>query len=249
MKVTAIIQARMGATRLPGKVLLPLQGRSVLEHVVGRVRGASRLAEVCVATTTSPGDDAIVAECARLGVASFRGSEQDVLDRYYQAAKSRSAEAIVRVTADCPLYDPAHLDELLRLFNEANAGAVTVDYFSNCTMHRTFPRGLDTEIFSFAALERAWREAKQPHEREHVTPYLYGHPELFRLRSFEGDTDLSGHRWTLDTPEDWQFVQAVYEALGGGGAAFTTGDVLKLLKERPELAKLNAHVQQKKTGH
>jgi spore coat polysaccharide biosynthesis protein SpsF len=238
MKTIAIIQARMGSTRLPGKVLKQLAGDTVLGHVVRRVRLAKRLDGICIATTISPTDEPIVAEAARLGVSCWRGSEQDVLDRYFGAAQATGAEVIVRVTSDCPLFDGALLDDLLAAFQAIRR----LDYLSNVQV-RCYPRGLDAEIFTFAALTRAHREATQPHEREHVTPYFYQHPELFRLHSFEGREDWSAHRWTLDTPEDWQFVEAVYAALG---ADFTTADVLKLLKARPELAKLNAHVEQKK---
>ena len=180
---------------------------------------------------------AFVAECARLGVGCFRGSEPDVLARYFGAAQARGAEIIVRVTSDCPFFDGALLDEMLARFH-ATPG---LDYLSN-VQERRFPRGLDAEVFTFAALARAHREATQPHEREHVTPYFYQHPERFRLHSFVGTEDWSAHRWTLDTPVDWQFVEAVYAALG---ANFTTADVLNLLKARPELARLNAHVEQK----
>lgn len=238
MKTIAIIQARMGSTRLPGKVLKPLAGDTVLGHVVRRVREAKRLNGVCIATTESPADDPIVAECRRLGVECFRGSEPDVLARYHGAAQAIKADVIVRVTSDCPLFDGALLDKMLAEFGAANG----LDYLSNVQVRR-FPRGLDAEIFTLAALRMAHRKAKEPHEREHVTPYLYQHPEQFRLSSFVGKSDLSAHRWTLDTPEDWQFVEAVYAALG---PRFTTADVLNLLKARPELATLNVHVEQKK---
>jgi spore coat polysaccharide biosynthesis protein SpsF len=242
VKTVAIIQARMGSTRLPGKVLRRLCGQSVLAHVVARVKSSRRLDGVMIATTNSPADDAVVAECGKLKVPFFRGSEEDVLARYFGAAQAAGADVIVRVTSDCPLFDGALLDEMLEVFRGANA-----DYLSN-TLKRTFPRGLDAEIFTFAALESAHREAAKPHEREHVTPFFYGHPELFRLRSFEGAVDLSAHRWTLDTAEDWEFVRAIYDALAKGGRMFSTEDVLKLLKERPELTILNTHVEQKKSG-
>lgn len=232
----------MGSTRLPGKVLRQLCGQSVLAHVVARVKSARWLDGIVVATTISPADDAVVAECQRLNVRAFRGSEEDVLSRYFSAAKIAEADTIVRITSDCPLFDGALLDEMLKMFS-----GTEVDYLSN-TLKRTFPRGLDAEIFTFAGLERANRDANQPHEREHVTPYFYGHPELFRLRSFEGTPDLSAHRWTLDTPDDWEFIQTLYQELNRPNALFTTSDVLKLLKVRPELAKLNTHVNQKSIG-
>jgi spore coat polysaccharide biosynthesis protein SpsF len=247
MRTVAIIQARMGATRLPGKVLKQLAGKSVLEQVIGRVRQAGRLQGVMVATTTAPQDEAVVAECRRLGVPVFQGSEQDVLSRYHGAATAVGAEAVVRITADCPLFDGAMLDRMLEIFLAANQPAVTVDYLSN-VQHRTFPRGLDAELFTFAGLDRIFREAVKPYEREHVTPYFYQHPELFRLRSFVGEPDHSAYRWTLDTPEDWSMIQAVYAALGMRGEMFGTEDILGLLRERPEIARLNAHVEQKKLG-
>lgn len=247
MKTVAIIQARMGATRLPGKVLRSLCGQSVLGHVAARVRVARRLDEVVVATSGAARDDAVAVEGARLGVSCFRGSEEDVLARYYGAAEASGAQAVVRATADCPLFDGSLLDRMLAVFGEANRDGTTVDYLSN-VLRRTYPRGLDVEIFTFAALERAHHEATQPFEREHVTPYFYQHPDRFRLRSFEGTVDLSGHRWTLDTPEDWAFTEAVYATLYRPGAVFTTEDVLRLLCERPELRDLNAYVEQKRLG-
>ena len=233
----------MGSTRLPGKVLKQLAGDTVLGHVVRRVRQARRLDDICIATTESPADEPIVAEAARLGVGCWRGSEQDVLARYHGAAKDCGASVIVRITSDCPLFDGALLDQIIGVFCKLDEGvALKWDYMSN-VLKRTYPRGLDAEIFTLNVLDRAQVEARQPHEREHVTPYFYQHPELFRLRSFDGGEDLSAHRWTLDTPEDWQFVEAVYAALG---ANCSTEDVLKLLKARPEFLSLNASVEQKK---
>jgi spore coat polysaccharide biosynthesis protein SpsF len=178
---------------------------------------------------------------------SFRGSEADVLSRYHGAALACGADAIVRVTSDCPLFDSTVLDAMLVIFRNANCDAVKVDYMSNVE-RRTFPRGLDAEIFTFAALDRAQKEARLDYEREHVTPYIHLHSEWFRIGSFEGAVDLSRHRWTLDTPEDWELIETIFNTLGKDGRIFSTEDVLKLLNERPELAKLNAHVEQKKLG-
>lgn len=241
MKTIAIIQARMGATRLPGKVLFKLAGRSVLDHVATRVKKAKRVDGVLVATTQRPGDDPVVEECNRLQIPAFRGSEQDVLGRYFGAARQAGAGAVVRITADCPLFDGSLLDEMLLVFLEANRDTEAVDYLSN-VQQRTFPRGLDAEVFTFTALEKAQREATKLYEREHVTPYIYEHSELFRLKSFVADGDLSMYRWTLDTLEDWKFVTAIYEALGPN---FSTQNVLNLLAERPALGQLNQHIQQK----
>jgi len=243
VKTVAILQARLGSTRLPGKVLKQLGGKSVLGQVIARVKTCTQLDDVVIATTDQPADVAVAEEARKCGATAFRGSENDVLSRYYFAAKENDADIIVRITADCPIYDGALLDRMLSEFERVKVA----DYLSN-VIKRTFPRGLDTEIFPFAALERAHREAQQAHQREHVTPYFYQHPELFQLQSYEEQPDLSGHRWTLDTPEDWEFMETVYSALQTGDKIFTTADVLKLLKARPELTKLNAHVEQKKLG-
>ena len=245
MNTVAIIQARMGSTRLPGKVLRKIFDRTILGHLLTRVRTCERLDSIVVATPEAVADDAIAAEAQAYGAAVFRGSETDVLSRYYGAARAQGADVVVRITSDCPLYDPQLLDRMLAAFVKPSAGPL--DYLSNVTK-RTFPRGLDTEVFAFDALERAHREARQPYEREHVTPFLHQHPELFRMRSFEEQPDWSGLRWTLDTAEDWRFIEAVYQALYRTHPLFTTAEVLKLLQERPELTKINAHVEQKKLG-
>ncbi len=238
MKVVAIVQARMGSTRLPGKVLRELAGESMLARVVKRLRGAEFVHEVLIATTDRPGDDAIVAECRRYSVAVFRGDQDDVLDRYFKAAKSTSAEIVVRITSDCPLIDPEIIDKTIRAFQD-----MSPDYASN-TIVRTFPRGLDTEVVSMAALTRAWREARRPHEREHVTPYILEHPEDFVLLPVLGDQDYSAYRWTVDVPEDFEFVQAVYDRLKVKGE-FSWREVLDLLGREPELLELNRCVVQK----
>jgi len=244
MKVVALIQARMGSTRLPGKVLKPLCGRPVLAHVLERVHLCRRLDDVWVATSNHSADDAIANACRDWEVPCFRGSEDDVLDRFYSAANAAEAETVVRITADCPLFDGWLLEDMLRVFTETNTPVVKVDYLSN-VLERRYPRGLDAEIFTFAALAQAHREAQQPREREHVTPYIYGHPDIFRLYSYKGPEDWSHYRWTLDTPEDWALIEAIYQALYRPETPFTTQQVLDLLRSRPELAQINATVQQK----
>lgn len=244
MKVVAIIQARMGSTRLPGKVLKPLCGRPVLAHVLARVRLCRRLDDIWVATSNHPADDAIANACQHWQVPCFRGSEEDVLDRFYGAARAAEAETVVRITADCPLFDGWLLDDMLRVFTETNTPVIKVDYLSN-VLERRYPRGLDAEIFTFTALAQAHREARQPGEREHVTVYIYGHPEIFRLHSYKGPEDWSRYRWTLDTPEDWTLIKAIYQNLYRPEAPFTTQQVLNLLRAQPELAQINAAVQQK----
>ena len=232
MKIAAIIQARMGSTRLPGKVMRPLAGRPVLGHVIERVRACALVDDVVVATTTLPRDD-VVAEAARsLGALTYRGSDDDVLSRVYHAAEG--AEVVVRVTADCPLFDPGLLERMLVRFNEHRTAADGVDYLSN-TIVRTYPRGLDAELVTFDALERACEQAVDPYEREHVTPFIYRHPELFRLEAFTGERDLSHLRWTLDTEEDYRFLTELHAALSASNAVFPMQAVLDLLARRPDL--------------
>jgi len=238
MKVVAIVQARMGSTRLAGKVLCDLAGESMLGRVVGRLRRAGLLNEVLVATTDTAADDVIVAECRKHSVPVSRGDQDDVLDRYFRAAQLAKADVVVRITSDCPLIDPEITDKTIAAFLEARP-----DYASN-VRPRTYPRGLDTEVMSVAALERAWRQARQRYEREHVTPYIYEHPDEFKLLSVTGDEDYSSHRWTVDTPEDLEFLRAVYDRLAADGS-FSWRDVLTLLEREPKLAELNRFVQQK----
>jgi spore coat polysaccharide biosynthesis protein SpsF len=238
MKIVAIIQARMGSTRLPGKVLMDLGRETVLARVLGRLRRAIMIDEIVVATTDSAADDAIIRECQRLEVSCFRGSEHDVLDRYYQAARMFAAEIVVRITSDCPVIDPDLVDETVRAF-QLRCG----DYCSN-SFPRTYPRGLDTEVFTMNALERAWCHAYAPYEREHVTPYLYQHPELFRVVSHHGQTEYSKYRWTLDTEEDLELLRAIYARFGDKDD-FSWREVIQLMEREPELAELNSHVIQK----
>lgn len=238
MKVVAIVQARMGSSRLPGKVLQDLEGETMLGRVVQRLRRSSLINEILVATTDGPADDAIVKVCRRCEVQVFRGDENDVLDRYFRAAQLTKAEAIVRITADCPLIDPEVTDKTIRAFLDESP-----DYASNC-MVRTYPRGLDTEVIALRALERAWRIASKPHERTHVTPYIVEHPAEFKLVSVTGAEDFSSHRWTVDTPEDLAFVRAIYARLTDK-VEFRGPDVLDLLEREPELLEINRSVAQK----
>ena len=198
----------MGSTRLPGKVLMDLGGQTVLARGVRRLGRSSLIQQVVIATTDSPRDDAIVHECNCLGVVHFRGSEEDVLDRYYRTAEATGADAVVRVTSDCPLIDPEISDKVIRAFLEGQS-----DYASN-TLQRTYPRGLDTEVMTWDALARTWREARKPYQRTHVTAYIYENPDRFDLLAVTGESDYSDRRWTVDTPEDLSFVRAVYERMG-----------------------------------
>lgn len=228
----------MGSTRLPGKVLKDIGGETMLARVIGRLRRAKLIHEVLVATTNTALDDVVVGECRKGSIPVSRGDEKDVLDRYFRAAQLAQAEIVVRITSDCPLIDPDITDKTIAAFLESHP-----DYASN-VMRRTYPRGLDTEVISVAALERAWRQARKPYEREHVTPYIYEHPAEFRLLSVTGEEDYSSHRWTVDTLEDLEFVRSVYKRLASD-AAFSWRDVLELLKREPELAEVNRFVQQK----
>jgi spore coat polysaccharide biosynthesis protein SpsF len=225
-----------------------LSGKTVLGHVISRVKACPLVDKVVVATTVSKKDNVIVAESARHGAIHFRGSEDNVLERYYLAAKQFNADIIVRVTSDCPLFDPELLSKMLNHFQKINAAGRHVDYLSN-TLSRSFPRGLDMEIFTFDALQLATQEASQSFEMEHVTPYLYQHPEKFSLAEFRNDIDLSRYRWTLDTEEDYGLLAAIFTALDdGSNRIFSTETVLSFLKKRPELVALNAHIEQKKLG-
>jgi len=237
-KVAAIVQARMGSTRLPCKVLMDIGGRSALARVTDRLARAERVHQLVVATTTSPLDDAIVAEAGRNNIAVFRGSEQDVLSRYLQAAEEFRADLVVRITSDCPLIDPGEVD---RVISEAlTSGA---DLASNC-IERTYPRGLDAEVVTLEALRRADDICDQPYQREHVTPIFYERPDLFRVCSVTGDEDYTRHRWTLDTPEDLQLIRAIYSHFDDPDY-FGWREVITLMEEHPELTEINSHVIQK----
>ena len=240
MRVVAIIQARMGSRRLPGKVLLPLGGEPVLAWVVTRASRAKTLAEVAVATTTEAADNAVAELCALRGWPCCRGSSNDLLDRYYRAAVALRAEAVVRITSDCPFIDPEVVD---RVIDEFLNRQPNVDYASNSLPKDTYPRGLDTEVFRFDALERAWREDTNPAWREHVTPYIHRNPGLFRLHGVVSDVDYSNMRWTVDTPEDLVFVRRICEHFGHD--RFSWRDVLVVLNEHAEWLEINRHVRQK----
>jgi spore coat polysaccharide biosynthesis protein SpsF len=238
MVIVAVIQARMGSKRLPGKVLKDLGGDTVLGRVVSRVRQCRLVNDLVVATSTDPADDIILNECRRLGIRAFRGSEQDVLDRYYRAAREAQADVVVRITSDCPLIDPGVSDKTIQAFLD-----VRPDYASN-VLERTYPRGLDTEVVTLAALECAWRDAREAYQREHVTPFLYERPEHFRLLSVKGNHDYSQYRWTLDTPEDLEFLRAVYARIVDA-QGLSWQDVLNIVKSEPALGDLNRDIIQK----
>lgn len=240
MKVVAIIQARTGSQRLPGKVLMDLAGQPLLARNLNRVRQAQSIDEIVVATTTQTSDDVIADLCVDRGWSHFRGSEQDVLDRYYQAAVAYKADVVVRITSDCPLIDDEVVDRVVFEFMKDQPH---IDYASNVLGRRTFPQGLDTEVMRFDALGRAWREATEAVQREHVTPYIYQNPDLFHLHQVLGECDFSGMRWTVDTAEDLDFVRRIYNHFGD--RPFSWSDVLTVLAQFPQWQEINSHIRQK----
>lgn len=229
----------MGSTRLAGKVLKPIDGRPMLSYQLERLRRARLAERIVIATSTSPADDAIARFCEEEEIECFRGSETDVLSRFHGAALQSGADVVVRVTADCPLIDPALIDSAIGIFE----GAASYDYLSNM-LDPTWPYGMAVEVFSFVALEAAHREARDSAEREHVTPFLYWRPERFRLHSLTTTPDLSHHRWTVDTPEDFELVSRILANAYRRNPQFTMPDVLALLEEHPDWVNLNSHVRQ-----
>jgi Spore coat polysaccharide biosynthesis protein F, CMP-KDO synthetase homolog len=237
-RTVAIIQARTGSTRLPGKVLLPLLGEPLLVRVVRRVARAATVDATVVATTTMPNDHAIADLGAREGWLLERGSEMDLLDRYLQAARAHGADRVVRITSDCPLIDPDVIDAVIAALESAGA-----DYASNTLEPRTFPRGLDVEAMTMTALEAAGQADEDPASREHATPFIYRHPERFRLIGVRLPVDLSGHRWTVDTPEDYELVRRIYDELGRDDFAWR--EALAVVEAHPDWSELNNHIEQK----
>lgn len=235
MKIVAIIQARLGSTRLRGKVLLDLEGRTVLEHVIRRVKSSKLVNDVIVATTINKDDLEIVKLCANLGISVYCGSEDDVLDRYYQVARLFKPDHIVRITSDCPLIDPKLIDEVITLHVGEKA-----DYTSN-TIKETYPDGEDIEVFTFAALKEAWKKANMSSEREHVTPFMRKIP-AFKLINLESDRDLSHKRWTLDNPEDYQFIKLIYKNIYNKNIDFGMVEILEFIDKNPDIEKINQNI-------
>jgi len=236
MQTVAIIQARMGSSRLPGKVLLDLAGKVMIQHVIERTQRAQTLDSVIVATTTDPSDDAVASFAASIGIPYTRGSLHDVLDRYYQAAKTHQADVIVRITADCPVIDPAVIDQTVKLITDPRSP--NTDFACNRLpppFSRTFPIGLDVEVCTFSALERAWKQSTETFHREHVMPFLYenttfdSHSQFtlphsyfvrhgtsqrnFRIAQLHHQPDYGALRWTVDTPEDLAFIREIFARL------------------------------------
>ena len=241
MKVVAIIQARMGSTRLLGKVMKEILGKPVILWDLDRISFSKMIDEIVVAIPYGKENDVIVDTIKEYNdkIVTTRGSENDVLDRYYQAAVQTNADLVVRITSDCPLIDPVVIDNIIEQFLDNDC-----DYCSN-SLIRTYPRGLDTEVFSFKALETAWNEAKKDYEREHVTPYIIENPDKFKLVNVANDINLSNLRWTLDTREDFEFINVIYKRICPKKQLFLMDDVLELLDKEPELIVINRHIEQK----
>ena len=231
--IMAFIQARISSTRFPGKVLRPILGKAMLELEIERVRACKTIDGVVIVTSDLPEDRQIVDLGKRIGVEVFCGNLENVLDRFYQAALKYRPDHIVRLTGDCPLIDSQVVDDMVRLYLEKEC-----DYGTNCTPP-TYPDGLDAEVFTFRALKEAHEEATLPSHLEHVTLFMDSQPERFRTVNLAYGEDLSGLRWTVDEPEDFEFVKSVFEQLYPFNPQFDMKDVLALLKARPELVALN----------
>lgn len=240
MRIVAIIQARMGSTRLPGKILKKVNGRPLLSYQLERLQQSNYINDLVIATTIDEKDDLIVEFCKKNNILWYRGSEEDVLARYYETAKTFKADVIVRITSDCPVIDVQVVDKTIWCFRNNN-----FEYVSN-TVERTYPRGLDTEVFTFAALEKAYNEATLARDREHVTAYFYTNPDVFKIGSVRNEVDYSKYRWTVDTEEDFQLINNIIEKLYSENPKFTLHDTVKLMEANPDWFYINAHIEQKK---
>jgi len=234
----------MTSTRLPGKVLKKVLDKPLLEYQVERLKRSKRLDEIVIATTVNETDNPIVELAKQLGIKVFRGSEEDVLSRYYQAAIQNETDIIVRLTSDCPVIDPKVVDDVIQYFLDHQD---QFDYVSN-TLTRTYPRGMDTEVFSFKVLKESHDEAKEKLEREHVTPFIYQRPSRYSVGSVKYSKDMSSYRWTVDTLEDFELIQLMIENLYPKDSQFTLEDAITLLEEHPDWAKMNQMIEQKKIG-
>ena len=263
-RVVAIIQGRMGSSRLPGKILADIAGQPMLARVFIRTSRAVTVTETIFATTTDASDDPVAEYCDWSGIPVRRGSLYDVLDRYYQSAKEAKADVVVRITADCPVIDPGLIDDVVNAVISGQSSVISgqFDFAANRLpppWGRTYPIGLDTEVCTFAALERAWKEAKEPQHREHVMPYFYEgvklitdnrslstgiSPRGFSIALLHHPTDFGDYRWTVDTPEDLDFMRQVYNRFDGRDD-FSWKEVLDLIHDEPALMKINAGVQHK----
>jgi spore coat polysaccharide biosynthesis protein SpsF len=263
-RVISIIQGRMSSSRLPGKILADIAGQPMLQRVFIRTSRAATVTETIFATTIDASDDPVAEYCELSGIPFRRGSQFDVLDRYYQAAKDAKADVVVRITADCPAIDPALIDDVVRTLTSGQSSVDSYQFDFACNrlpppFQRTYPIGLDVEVCTFVALERTWKEAKEPQDREHVMPYFYEgvrlitenrslqtgtSPRGFRVALLHHTTDFGDYRWTVDTPEDLEFIRQVYSHFNGRDD-FTWKDVLDLVHNEPKLMEINADVKHK----
>lgn len=234
--ILCVIQVRISSSRLPGKALLPVLGRPLLSWVINRVRLALTLDRIIVATTLEVEDDPIVRLCRQDEVECFRGSKDDVVDRFYQCAVRYKPTGVLRITADCPLIDPGIIDMVVGRFLSAGG---SLDLVSNDG--DSYPDGLDAGIYSFRALERIHREARLPSDREHITPYIWNHPELFLVEVLRCSENLSHYRLTVDYEEDLELVRRIYAALHPVNPSFTWLDVIDFLIRNPGIYRLNSH--------
>ncbi|MFW5669466.1 MAG: cytidylyltransferase domain-containing protein [Acetivibrio ethanolgignens] len=241
MEYGVIIQARTNSSRLKGKVLRNLKGKTVLEHEIERLQQAQEINGIIVATTERPEDKEIVAIAQKCNAGYFCGSEEDVLSRYYYAAKKFQVKHIIRITSDCPLIDPFIIDEVVRCYKQKSVDIMT--NVPNELEAMTYPRGMDLEIFPYKWLEKAFFDAKDSYDREHVTPYIYDHADVRYYYRYE--KDYSKYRLTLDTPEDWKVIEKIYDYFYKEGHNFYFKDILQFMEEHPEVAELNREVQQK----
>lgn len=236
-KILCILQARMGSSRLPGKVLMPIGEVPSIQFQIDRVLRSKYINRVVVATSTLDKDDAIANYCEKNGIPYFRGSENDVLSRFYECAKGFECDTIIRLTADCPLVDPELIDKVIDLYKCEQA-----DYASNTVPFKNsrFPDGTDCEVFSMQALETAYKEANKLPEREHVTFYIWQNEKKFKSVQLNNSENWSNYRFTVDYPEDRQAIIAIYEELRNRNQFGTCGEIVAILNEHPEIQKLNA---------
>jgi spore coat polysaccharide biosynthesis protein SpsF len=237
IKVTTVIQARMGSSRLPGKILLPLSGEPLLIRMIERVKASRYCGRVVVATTYLSDDDPIIDLCKKNSISFYRGHPDDLLDRHLNVGKKYNSDAVVKIPSDCPLIDPAVIDKVIKFYLDNPS----FDYVSN--LHpATFPDGNDVEIFSLDSLEKAWEEADKEFEREHTTPYFWENPDKFKIGNVTWEVGLDysmSHRFTIDYKEDYNFIKSVFNELYDKNHIFSLNDILTLLNEKPELSKIN----------
>ncbi|KAF0153127.1 MAG: Polysaccharide biosynthesis protein [Ignavibacteria bacterium] len=238
MKIVTVIQARMSSTRLPGKIMLPILGKPMLQRMIERIKNAKLIGKIVVATSINADDDEVEEFCKKNNIVCFRGHLTDLLDRHYQVGKKFSADAVVKIPSDCPLIDPQIIDKVIQHYIQNDE----LDFVSN--LHpATYPDGNDVEIMSFDSLGCAWKDASKNYEREHTTPFIWENNDTFKVGNvvWENGLDYSTtHRWTIDFPEDYEFIRKVYEELYAKNPNFSLNDILTLLKQKPEIAEINS---------